>query len=629
MILLLVQKFKLFLNLRFSQKMKLDNVHGKKVLTSMLFFILVCGNVACENRIEATEWSSNSTNTVSDPTNPVPNLVQATPKSNFSLSKSIDFIQSIHLMGISIDVQDSSWDFSLYRNGKADYGYAYAPSTLYDHQSNKYFRYFCSSPGNNSDSVPTAIGWDYIRVVSSVDTVQWSAPKVVLYSKGTVQDLAACDPSVIKLNGYYYIFYSSWRTGLETFNAVARSKNPEGPFEVWREQNPNSPQGYWGSLTDSNSARPIQVPINSDEIDQGYDTSSLRSNYGLGQPSVIVINQEIHMWFVDDSRNLLSCKQIEYAKAHPKDCGTKVYYAISKDPVNWPRQPKTDTDFLNQDPRKMAVEVISSDVATMDVKYDPASKKFYMFYAGGAKGAASVLMQTSEDGIHWKNSMQIFGGTDCMTYGGNQGCPEYIGEVGAIGDENGFIIDGGTVLSMKVANDLDVRHNETQRCSVQSAPHCFGFWDLYDIGINLENSKWSPTLLALQNKKQKVGDSKGVIRTVENLPPTGSVKLINNTISGWAFDPDSAALPVKIQIFDEVGFATYTPISEFYTSLKPPLEIMNDFKDYKAISAATNLGFSWTVPDNYLDKQSHTLIVYAIDSKGSKHRHLGSFTINK
>ncbi len=589
------------------------------MMRSFLFLIITIVLMGCQNQLQVNEISSESRSGSSEA--PLRNSILArTPTSgsntiddqiteNPKLSQGLDLIQSIDLMGISLDVQQQPWDFSLYRNGKTDYGYAYAPTTFFDSATKKYYRYFCSSPGNNSDGVPTEIGWDYIRVVSSFDAVLWSAPKVVLYSKGTVQDLAACDPSIIKMKDYYYLFFSSWRTGLETFNAVARSKQPEGPFEVWRQQSSNSSIGYWGSLDDINPAKPIQSPINSDEIDQGYDTDVVRSNYGLGQPSVVVINQEFHMWYVDDSRYLPSCKNKLYAQKNPSACGTKVYYAITNDPVRWPRQPRTESDFLNTDPRKMAVEVISSNVASMDVKYDPALKKFYMFYGGGAKGGASILMQTSEDGIHWKNGLQIFGGSDCSSYGGKLGCPEYIGEVGALGDESGYLIQGAAILSMKVANDLDPSHNETNRCSVQTAPNCYGFWDLYDIGINLIKPEWNKTLSALQNKKSKWGDSLGQIRSLENLPPVGQVQFSNNTISGWAFDPDSVtvAKTIKIQIFDEVGFPTYTPVTELNT--------------------LSSFAFNWSIPMKYFDNQPHTLFVYALDSKGTKHLHLGTFTV--
>lgn len=108
-------------------------------------------------------------------------------------------------------------------------GYRYGPSIIYyeDGSMDAYF----SSPGNNSTE------WDYIRY-RHFDGENWSKEKIVLKpTKNSNDRYSCCDPGVIYFDGYYYIGYTSTCNssygGVENNAFVARSENPDGPFEKW------------------------------------------------------------------------------------------------------------------------------------------------------------------------------------------------------------------------------------------------------------------------------------------------------------------------------------------------------------------------------------------------------------
>ncbi len=78
--------------------------------------------------------------------------------------------------------------------------------------------------------------WDWITYMHSKDGVEWSEEKCVLQPTPNALDhYSCCDPGVIYLNGYYYLGYTSTLNENQCDNNlyVARSENPDGPFEKW------------------------------------------------------------------------------------------------------------------------------------------------------------------------------------------------------------------------------------------------------------------------------------------------------------------------------------------------------------------------------------------------------------
>ena len=103
--------------------------------------------------------------------------------------------------------------------------------------------------------------WDWISYKHSADGGKtWSEEKCVLQPTPDSYDhYSCCDPGVIYFNGYYYIGYTSTVNANMCDNCifVARSENPDGPFEKWNgsgwggdKPQPivffSEPQNLWG-----------------------------------------------------------------------------------------------------------------------------------------------------------------------------------------------------------------------------------------------------------------------------------------------------------------------------------------------------------------------------------------------
>ena len=89
-------------------------------------------------------------------------------------------------------------------NSDADLtSYAYGPSIIL--KNGVYHVFFCSAGA--------APAWDFVRYVHSTDGKNWSAPTIMLRATGANGfDQAACDPSVVFYQGFYYMYYSSAHT---------------------------------------------------------------------------------------------------------------------------------------------------------------------------------------------------------------------------------------------------------------------------------------------------------------------------------------------------------------------------------------------------------------------------------
>ena len=139
--------------------------------------------------------------------------------------------------------------------------YRYGPTILID--GDDYHVWF-ASPGNNSTE------WDYIRY-----NFNFENESIVLKpTKNSDDKYSTCDPGVIYFDGYYYIGYTSTiyenAHGNQVF--VARSKNPNGPFEKWNGEG-------WGG-----SPKAIIA----------YDNPDY---WGVGEPSFVVVEDKLYMYY--------------------------------------------------------------------------------------------------------------------------------------------------------------------------------------------------------------------------------------------------------------------------------------------------------------------------------------------
>ncbi|MBE7067187.1 MAG: hypothetical protein E7385_06515 [Ruminococcaceae bacterium] len=157
--------------------------------------------------------------------------------------------------------------FNVYAPYEGKGGYRYGPSIMYypDGSVDAWF----ASKGISGE-------WDWFTYKHSDDGGKtWSDEKVMLQPTGGSYDQnSVCDPGVIYFNGYYYIGYTSTAEDVGLNNIfVARSENPDGPFEKWNGKG-------WGG-----NPAPI---IYFDE----YDTY-----WGAGEPSFVVLEDTLYIYY--------------------------------------------------------------------------------------------------------------------------------------------------------------------------------------------------------------------------------------------------------------------------------------------------------------------------------------------
>lgn len=274
--------------------------------------------------------------------------------------------------------------------------YAYAPSIVL--QNNVYHVFFCSG-GNISPA------WDYIRYITSTDGgASWSTPVDMLHATGFQgMDLAACDPTVIFFQGFYYMFYGSAVTNapgvFQNVIQVARSDSIAGPYLTYTQR------GTWDDTpTDPQVIiKPMQV------------RTQQPSGYGAGQPSVVVVNGKLLMWYTDDSLTV----------TQNGDFGAfRLFMLQSSDPVSWVPDVNQRTDISGQD--------------SPDVKYDSVHNQFVAMWVGNMfTSGASLVQAVSTDGLHWGTRETVIGVGSF---------PPYTNNAGATADENGNLLPGQTIV---------------------------------------------------------------------------------------------------------------------------------------------------------------------------------------
>ena len=152
--------------------------------------------------------------------------------------------------------------------GNGNGGWRYGPSYIYygDGRVDAYF----ASGGDSGE-------WDRITHRSSTDNgLTWGPEKIVVYpTSGSMDHYSCCDPDVVYFNGYYYLGYTSTLNDDGYCNNVfiARSENPDGPFEKWNGA------GWGGS----------PMPIFYFEQSYGY--------WGIGEPSMVELNGTLYIYY--------------------------------------------------------------------------------------------------------------------------------------------------------------------------------------------------------------------------------------------------------------------------------------------------------------------------------------------
>lgn len=152
----------------------------------------------------------------------------------------------------------------------SDTYYRYGPSIVeYDDGS---MDMWISSPGNS------ATQWDWIRFRHSDDGINWSDESIVLRpTPGSRDQCSVCDPGIIHFGDYYYLAYTGTddyeMDGFNNNAFVARSVDPEGPYEKWNGSS-------WGG-----DPSPIIQ----------YD--GVREGWGVGEVSFVIKNEDLYLFY--------------------------------------------------------------------------------------------------------------------------------------------------------------------------------------------------------------------------------------------------------------------------------------------------------------------------------------------
>ena len=212
-------------------------------------------------------------------------------------------------------------DYDVYQVPKGiDAGYRYGPSFI-ENEDGTIDAWFASG-GSSLEQ------WDWI-VYKHYNGKEWSEEKCVLQpTPNSLDHYSCCDPAVIYTNGYYYLGYTSTLNENQADNSlyVARSKNPDGPFEKWNGKG-------WGG----NEPQPL-VYFAEDQ-----------SLWGIGEASFVELNGTLYIYYTVSGSNGHS---------------TAVATADATD-ENWP---------LTMEQKGYALTKTTSDA--IDVKYVDEYKKF-------------------------------------------------------------------------------------------------------------------------------------------------------------------------------------------------------------------------------------------------------------
>ncbi len=262
---------------------------------------------------------------------------------------SIDALQVTHAKPhLEINVLDDGYDIYVPKK----IGYRYGPSIIY-YEDGTMDAWFASN-GNNKE-------WDWIRY-RHFDGDVWQSEEIVLRPTSNGLDhYSTCDPGVIYFNGYYYLAYSSTSNatngGVENCIYVARSENPNGPFEKWDGEK-------WGGKPS---------PIISYDNNDGY--------WGVGEVSFVINNEKLYCYYT------LICAEGSFTKL-----------AISNLEDDWPLQLSDEGIVI----------VKENGQDSCDVVYDDVHNKFLAFCVESRfLENSSIAVFESEDGVEFEKSLNI------------------------------------------------------------------------------------------------------------------------------------------------------------------------------------------------------------------------------
>lgn len=312
-----------------------------------------------------------------------------------------------------------------------NFTYAYAPSIM-KLPNGQYYMWACSGISSSGDS---------IIFTSSTDGINWTPQTIALHSFDALNPEKddfyshACDPSVVQFapdpSGptYYYMFLSTTKKSESTVNIVARSLTPAGPFSVFTGGDPKDANNWTTNVDPAHLPYVIQKPT--------VRCPDPVSCYGAGEPSVVLRNGTLQMWYTDTT-------------ATPWG----VLYTTSTDGVNW--TPAQTTNAYS--------------APSIDVKFDPESGKYLMAALDDMQLADTRLTTyLSTDGISWKRQ---------EVYGGDR-IPPFSHNLGIAGDPSGFLLTGASFIGFGAPYRLGDFSYVNGCDTASNGDLCQGHWHLW------------------------------------------------------------------------------------------------------------------------------------------------------
>ena len=280
---------------------------------------------------------------------------------------------------INTEITDTGYDIYA-SSASSGYGYQYGPSIIVNDDGS--MDVWFASQGNSASQI-----MDYISYIHSDDGVNWTDRKIVLEPTPLSKDFrSCCDPGVIYFGGYYYIGYTSTldKGGYSNSVFVARSINPDGPYEKWNGEG-------WGGDPEPL----IYFDGNGDQ-------------WGIGEPSFVELDGLLYVYY--------SLKT---------ELGFSTMVALcDADNENWP---------LTLSESEVALSLNLSDgYSALDVKFDEQSRSFIaMNIYGSFTDHSEMRVYQSFDGIIFSQVDTMY--TNFTSYANNNGLS---------GSKNGHIVSG-------------------------------------------------------------------------------------------------------------------------------------------------------------------------------------------
>lgn len=225
-------------------------------------------------------------------------------------------------------------------------GHDYGPTIIRD-DSGLFHMWWCS--------VPTGVytgTWDSIWYAQSEDGLVWTCPREVLgASEGSLDQTAICDPSVVEVDGTWYLYYTAINTDVDWSNRifVATADDPRGP---------------WAKYPDDVHPEPVL---------EDPSCSGAEDEYCVGQSTVVYHDGLFWHWYTDTGEG----------DGAPPSPGVTML--------------ATSTDGFHFDVQNGGEPVF--DHADTSVKFDDTSGMFLMIY--GNVDDVNLYWTASQDGVTW------------------------------------------------------------------------------------------------------------------------------------------------------------------------------------------------------------------------------------